>query len=1058
MAKALTQTIQTQISTKDISVSHILTIDGTTYSSDLLETWSVSYDKSFGSASATFTLDNNDGKFGSGGSDEIEVGDIVSFTKSYIGDTTTWKNFYGQVTQRAIEKSAGDRSITITCLDYISILKNWDIDLEVEGDKVLVENEVLTPNYLPAPNDNLAQLFDFANDSIATDPLPIVMIQDIGHLTQDPQYDGYQILYSVGQIRLGAPLSARYDYNVLMRQYYYYRKGVYAEDVLEQIFTQADGYGGYLFGETSAQDVIDNHLTTTYEAEEGTGTTDTMTPNLSSTTITIETQVATNDITAGDVSIIVDSTDGFPTTGTATINGDTFTWTGKTSTAFTGIPATGSNALLDHSIDDYVEYENSYSAGQVWYLDYTNLVTTMTSSDFTIPSGSIEYVDKRFGRIILDGAISLSATVTCDTNYSFKTLQATAIELNYMSFRSREMSNRYDAIEKLKKYLAPNYIIRTKGDDKIWASYVRQKTTADYTLDLVEKLNYLEDEDLYTRVKFFAKNSEPTNLMYNEGVDFSSSGATYKSLATMTELYEDGEEGNSVIYKCLISNAGYIDLEVIKPLVYINDIPIDDKAHQVGPLQVIVNVDTQIETKTGCHGISSESYSKSHTYYYYSIRFAHTNIEPSKSIILYKANGETALTITAYNGNMDYARGVYNVPHGDEANRNSTIELCSTALYWVFYATDALTIDYDNVIFKINKTLLPVNTSQVIVKATFEYWSVMIPVKDIASIIDGRYNTQVQVEFFAEPPAGYNLSIIDLGGTYTVQALDIIAGFFKPDQYRKFDIDFNFTLQYSTDNVNYYEIGDKTHNVKLTGGQSVQFEEEDLGTSFTVRYLKFILEYVKKIPYGDKDFWVIALTEVAAYDDIIINSNATLISTAELTQAVNPSDTTVYVTDTTGFTEPGSGETATIYIDKDENVYFTYSGLTSTTFTDCVVGSGMTGIIGDKVTQSIAGDTTLYDDDELKQKMGDRLFKQVKIDDQVLYTQAQLDTLAKAYLEEFYKDHSKVSVDVMCSPFLQVGQTISLTDAYNNISGVKYFIESVSDNGGSYNLVLGKYP
>ena len=66
-----------------------------------------------------------------------------------------------------------------------------DINLEVEGEKEEVTNETLTPNYLPSPNEELAQLFDFANDSIAQDPPPIITIRDKNHLTEDPQMDGF---------------------------------------------------------------------------------------------------------------------------------------------------------------------------------------------------------------------------------------------------------------------------------------------------------------------------------------------------------------------------------------------------------------------------------------------------------------------------------------------------------------------------------------------------------------------------------------------------------------------------------------------------------------------------------------------------------------------------------------------------------------------------------------------------------------------------------------------------------------------------------------------------
>ncbi|MHA1864937.1 MAG: hypothetical protein ACTSWZ_00395, partial [Candidatus Heimdallarchaeaceae archaeon] len=175
MAKQLSQTITNQLDTKNIKPIFIFKINSVDYSSYLMS-HNISYDINFGSASATFTLNNNSGIFGEGGSLKIEVGDVVELIEKFEGDSTEFKKFYGLVNQRSIVKSATSRVITLTCLDYISSLQYLDTDLEVEGTKVQVENETLTPNFLPAPNDYLAQVFNFANDSIADNPPPIIRI------------------------------------------------------------------------------------------------------------------------------------------------------------------------------------------------------------------------------------------------------------------------------------------------------------------------------------------------------------------------------------------------------------------------------------------------------------------------------------------------------------------------------------------------------------------------------------------------------------------------------------------------------------------------------------------------------------------------------------------------------------------------------------------------------------------------------------------------------------------------------------------------------------------
>lgn len=546
MAKALTTYAQRQLTNADIKIDFIFYINGVDYTSYLIN-WNIEYSVEFGSASATFTLNNNEGIFGESGANKINVGDVVDFDEKFGGDTETYHKFYGIVNQRSIVKNSTSRTITLVCLDYISSLQHWDIDYEAEATKVKVENEVLEPVYLTAPNDTLATLFNFSRNALAQDPKPVLMIKNKNTAAEDPAYDGFTIDYENGQLKLGFPLNAKDNYDLTAISYYYYPIGLYAEDVLEELLTQPDGYGNYLFGETSATDVITNHLTDTFQNANGSSE-DYLLPNYTSSEIDLYFEVS-EDIREGATSIVIESTTGLPESGEASINGDTFTWSSKGSDGITleGIPSTGSYALSEHKSGDYVKYTETYVAGRVWYLTYSNIVTNMTSTDFTIPGGSFKYLDKRNGRIILESAISTSATVK-SINYSFKTLQATGIELNKITFRSRELENRFEAIKKLKKYLAPNYIIRTVGDNKIWASYLTQKDTEDYTLQVSTGVNFMEDEDLYTRVIFYGKNNNPTNLMFEDGIDFVASGGSYIARAVAAELVPLREEDNYYVY------------------------------------------------------------------------------------------------------------------------------------------------------------------------------------------------------------------------------------------------------------------------------------------------------------------------------------------------------------------------------------------------------------------------------------------------------------------------------------------------------------------------------
>jgi len=1425
MAKALTSTISSQVTDRDVKPTFLFYVGGNHYNPYLI-TWNISFDVKFGAASGIFTLDNNDSRFSDGGSEEIEVGDTVELIELFRDDTTQWKSFYGIVVQRSISKERTSRTITLNCLDYISILKNWDIDLAVEGTRVSVTNEVLTPNYLDPPNDDLAQLFNFANTSIATNPIPLIKIKDQNHTNiVEPQWDGFQILYDVGQLKLGYALNVRENYQVVS-DYSYYTKGKYIEDVIEEILIQPDGYSNYLFGESTAQAVIDNHLKSTYQAEEGIGEVDTLVANAIATSIDVETTL-NGAVSKGANSLILTDATGFPSSGTAAINGDSFTWTGKSTNTLTGIPA---GELEAHADGDYVKYTETYAAGQLWstcvdiatealtkkgwkkykelkvgdeiltlnineeksewnklekiniynydgklthlynkrfdalvtdnhkwpliqlhhaynsrkfrknkkypkYRDYNrifleetknlkdswcifrgvnykdcainnysdefislcgwilteghydkkrrrirmsqsqsknpqncleirkllegsnfkfyegkldkrgkicwcivgeevnlikkifpkkaltldfvmnlnslqrkllidsmikgdgryntlpdginyrnfnstslemtenfqillilsgynstlknqktenypddyygvsllknkytsiqglkkkdtiykdivwcpsvknktwlmrrngkvcftgnsydNITTTLIAADFSIPSNAtFRYFDKRFGRLILNSAISITEIVTCDNNYTFKTLQSSGIEINRITFRSREVANRLEAIKKVRQYTAPNYILRTQGDDKIWSSYLNQKSTADYTINLVRGLTHLEDEDLYTRVKMWAKNKQPTNIMFGDDVDYSSDEEdSYTGSVVKEELSYFGEEKSGVLSswaKALLDEAilleqtstqqlitfvkekyidknyggqastgkhvfgtvisddrGKIILGDITPMAYINNVPINNTIQTQTAVPLTIKVKTTTITEGGGKSKSVSVYSL----YYYTVIFPHASIVPDEPIYLYDNQGILRHTLDANDDNVDYASGIWTIPGTEQNDIN---EILSTATYKVLYSADDLDIVYEDVIFKIDKNILP-NPTEVGVKATFEYWAIAIAIRDIDAIVDGKRDTQFQLEFFGEPPSGFHLATIDLGTTYTVQAIDIVGGFFKPDNMRKFDCRFSISMEYSTDDVTYSAISDRTDNFEISSGESESFEEEDLGVGFQARYLKFNLQSVDKINYG-RGRYVVALTELSVYTNIVLESEATLISTTTLNGATVGGEASVVVVDTTGFTEPESGNDATTgYIGSDS---FTYTGINSgDTFTGCV--GVVAAASGTRVSQSIVTDTTLYDDDGLLPNLGDRLYKKNLISDRNLYLQSDLDDLTKDYLSEFYKEHTKVNVNILYAPYLTVGNTVSLTDDYNNITNRMYFISSIRNSKGLFSLVLARYP
>jgi hypothetical protein len=501
--------------------------------------------------------------------------------------------------------------------------------------------------------------------------------------------------------------------------------------------------------------------------------------------------------------------------------------------------------------------------------------------------------------------------------------------------------------------------------------------------------------------------------------------------------------------------------------------------------------------------LGGETETTSHTYYYYRIKFSHTCIDPSQPIIFYNAYGQHIYTLAPNYQYMNYGTGILSVP-GSE--KNNDIESVSTATYYVYYDTDDLIIDYDTTEFYIKKALIKTPAASVIT-ATFEYYTIMTAIKDIASVIDGKYDTQVQTIFTSEPPSNYNYAILDLGAECTIQALDILSGFFYPDEdhNRKYDIGMTLSIRYSLDGETYYNISDNTESFDMSGGETKSFEESDLGTDFSARYLKLVLQDVEEIDYSsiqitisdsnrdyyitqgiidddtdngtivvlDSGCWVTAFTEIAAYSNIINKSIAYLIPTTYLTTVIDLDSltsgeypNTIYVESTKGF-DLDSGETIKIaYIVNDDLETFdsfTYTGITDTSFTGVsglssnhLVRTSSSELYG-MVVSEIESDLSLYDYNGLLPKMGDRVYKINKVSDDYVYTKEQNDYLAKYYLKEVYKNHTKINVSTLYAPHLQVGKTIEVIDTYNNTNR-NYFIESIEDNSGTCNLVLAYYP
>lgn len=958
MAINLSTEIQNQIDTQHIKPVYIFKVNDIDYSDRLLLGFNVSFSKDFGSASGNFQLSNDDFALFQG-AQEINEGDIVEFNAYFNGDTTIFPIFYGYITQVIFDRSPANPSIRLTCLDELSRLKNFDIDYSIYGDTVKVTDEKLKPNYLASPNENLAQIFDFANNAISSEKPPIILIKKTGSQYEELQDDGFEILYSQGQLKLGSPINARYNYEVWARSYYFYISGVKVEDVIFDILTTPDAYGNYLFNKRTKQELIDEHLTATWSELESDY--DILTPNTSDSTIKFKTSLVA-DYTPGDGInyITIENGTGYPTYGTGEINGDLFSWTSKVDLSndmarLVGIPNDDDDkeSLSAKSANSTVIYESTYPAGQVWYFKYSKIKALDITKFIMPPDVTILHLDLDAGQVVLSKPISIYSTILYADDYSFSTIQSSGVEINGIKFHPRTTETRYDAIKQLLSYLTPNYTVRTDGSKKIYASYMYQRLNADYELKLKRSMNYFQDSDVYTRTVFYAYNSEPTNLVLgNEAVDFVTTGEEYRAIANYERLIRDDDlsTGNFYVYKPYTPGIGRIDLGDYLPEVFVNDILIDNKTHQVVQAPVYQDFRNTTEVRTGCHGLSFDNYVKSHTYYYYTLVVGHKSIDPRKPIYFHNANGQTILTLTAFDQNFNYANGVYVYPSTD---KNEIVEQIATATYSVLYSSDKLKIDYDNALFYINKSIVPDQLQTAVINANFQYWAVLIPINDVASIIDGRWDTQVQVEFYSPPPSGYRFAILDLGKISDIQAIDITGGYYRPDDIRKFGLNMYFNLKYSTDGVEYFTVGATTSNFQLESGKTTQFNEEDLGAGFQARYLMLEVETLEPIDYspiaGIEEIYVAAIAEVSVYDNIVVKSESKLITATTTTAPVylnSGESTTITVESTEGFDTPASGERATAYLGEDE---FTYSAKDDTHFYDCegvdfAVDTGAPGI------------------------------------------------------------------------------------------------------------------
>lgn len=403
--------------------------------------------------------------------------------------------------------------------------------------------------------EGLSQVFDSENDNWTNFPLPSITTKDntdnaraynalVARDQIPTEWSGFNINYESGQVIVGLPIDA--VTNSIEASYSYFSQGIYVEDVLETVITTVDGYGNAIF-------TVEDNLKSKFSDHDRVGY-DGMTPNFSPDTDPDVFTKLSEDIDSTATTVrLRKGTDFFhpipSKVGYLQIDKEVIKYEGLENQLASGISrAQMGTAEQEHT--QGADVFQIYPAGQFWFTKFNNITDTIDISDFSLnPSEDIRGFNNRFGRLTLEAAIAVTADVRLNTDYNFKTLQATGVQINEVEFRERDFKNRTDVIKRLKDFVAPNYTIRTEGGRNIWASYVNQKFSSDYTLSFVETIDHNDEEDVFTHVKLYAENNNPNNLMTTENVSvvqskyFSGIDAqgAFNGLHMPSESFTDGE-------------------------------------------------------------------------------------------------------------------------------------------------------------------------------------------------------------------------------------------------------------------------------------------------------------------------------------------------------------------------------------------------------------------------------------------------------------------------------------------------------------------------------------
>lgn len=261
-----------------------------------------------------------------------------------------------------------------------------------------------------------------------------------------------------------------------------------------------------------------------------------LTPNLVYTTIP-NTTLLTRPMYIDTSVIYVADTTNLTTSGYIKADEEIIKYTNKTTNTLTGITrAAATTTMTEHEVG--IRIYQCKPPYNVWYMPYSNIIpftSSVTASKFDSingvnvgSAGSFSITGSTFAGFYYRQGIVVTNTSATDVrlvnnrNYWFNQIQSTGIQTPFVVIDYKKVANRYEAINILRKLLAPNYVvvatIRKNGTNYITyiqGKYITQKLTADYDLYAYSNLVFNSDETTYNRVKVFGKLAAPRNLMWD---------------------------------------------------------------------------------------------------------------------------------------------------------------------------------------------------------------------------------------------------------------------------------------------------------------------------------------------------------------------------------------------------------------------------------------------------------------------------------------------------------------------------------------------------------------